>query len=78
VAAQSKVSKGNLTVVPKDVRVATGIHEGDILTWRLEGGKLLVERRRPRTLKDIIGIAPHGGDAVEHKRAVQRTGHALR
>lgn len=77
-AATSKVSRGHLTVVPKEVRRAAGIHEGDILSWTLEDGHLLVVPRHRRKIKDIIGIARKGGDAVKSKRAIQRTGHDVR
>lgn len=78
VAATSKVSRGHLTVVPKEVRRAAGIREGDILSWTLEDGHVLVVPRRRRTIKDIIGIARKGGDSVKSKREIQRTGHDLR
>ena len=70
--SKSKVSKGYLTVVPKEVRKATRIREGDILEWSLEGEKIVVRPRRRRTLEDITGLIAHGGNAVRSKRRVQR------
>ena len=70
--SKSKVSKGYLTVVPKEVRKATRVREGDILEWSLEGEKIVIRPRRRRTLEDITGLIAHGGDAVRSKRRVQR------
>ena len=42
--AKTKVSKGNLTVVPKPVREALNIKEGDILEWHVENGKIVVKK----------------------------------
>lgn len=70
--SKSKVSKGYLTVVPKEVRRATRIREGDILEWSLEGDKIVVRPRRRRTVDDITGLIARGGDAVESKRRVQK------
>ena len=70
--SKSKISKGYLTVVPKEVRKATRVREGDILEWSLEGEKIVVRPRRRRTLEDITGLIAHGGDAVRSKRRVQR------
>jgi len=70
--SKSKISKGYLTVVPKEVRRATRIREGDILEWSLEGEKIVIRPRRRRTLEDITGLIAHGGDAARSKRRVQR------
>ncbi len=70
--SKSKISKGYLTVVPKAVRKATRVREGDILEWSLEGEKIVIRPRRRRTLEDITGLIAHGGDAVRSKRRVQR------
>ncbi len=70
--SESKVSKGFLTVVPKDVRRAANVQEGDILEWSFEGDRILVRPRRRRTIDDITGFISHGGDAVGAKRRLQR------
>lgn len=70
--SKTKVSKGYLTVVPKEVRKASQVREGDILEWSLEGDKIVVRPRRRRTLDDITGLIAHGGDAVASKRKAQR------
>ena len=76
--SESKVSKGNLTVVPKAVRDEVDIQEGDVLAWEVREGELVVRRRRPKSLKDMIGVIAHGGDAVDDKRRIQRGGHGIR
>jgi AbrB family looped-hinge helix DNA binding protein len=70
--SKTKVSKGYLTVVPKEVREATKILEGDLLEWSIEEDKIIVRPRRKRTVDDITGLISHGGDAVKSKRRVQR------
>ena len=70
--SRSKVSKGYLTVVPKEVRKATRISEGDILEWAVEGERIVVRPRPRRTIEDIVGLISYGGDAVEDKRRLQR------
>ncbi|MGQ0797132.1 MAG: AbrB/MazE/SpoVT family DNA-binding domain-containing protein [Methanobacteriota archaeon] len=70
--SRTKVSKGYLTVVPKEVRRASQVREGDVLEWSLEGDVIVVRPRHRRTVDDIAGIISHGGDAVASKRGVQR------
>ena len=70
--SRTKVSKGYLTVVPKEVRRASQVREGDVLEWSLEGDVIVVRPRHRRTVDDIAGVISHGGDAVASKRAVQR------
>lgn len=70
--SKTKVSRGFLTVVPKEIRRASGISEGDVLEWALEGGTIVVRPRRRRTIEDIVALGSHGGDAVADKRKVAR------
>lgn len=70
--SKTKVSKGYLTVVPKEVREASQILEGDLLEWSIEDDKIVVRPRRMRTADDITGLISRGGDAVKSKRRVQR------
>ena len=70
--SRTKVSKGYLTVVPKEVRRASQVREGDVLEWSLEGDVIVVRPRHRRTVDDIAGVISHGGDAVASKRGVQR------
>lgn len=75
---ESKVSKGSLTVVPKSIRDEVDIQEGDILSWEVRESEVVVRRRRPKSLKDMIGVVSHGGDAVVEKRRLQRGSHGVR
>src|SRR2546425_1135643 len=54
--SKSKVSKGYLTVVPKAIREASEVREGDILEWSLEGARIVVRPRRRRTVDDLEGL----------------------
>lgn len=68
---ESRVSTGFLTVIPRDIRRATGLQKGDSLRWELKGTELRIRiRRRPR-IEDITALGRHGGDAVASKKAVQ-------
>lgn len=71
VLSESRISRGNLTVVPARVRELTGAHAGDRLEWRLRGTEIMVQVRRRKTIEDISGMISHGGDAVASKKAVQ-------
>ena len=70
--SKTRVSKGNLTVVPKHVRRSLGVRPGDVLEWTLKGGKAVVKPRKRRTVEDITAIISVGGDAVRDKKRVQR------
>jgi bifunctional DNA-binding transcriptional regulator/antitoxin component of YhaV-PrlF toxin-antitoxin module len=72
--SKTKVSKGYLTVVPREVRRASKVREGDILEWSVERGKIVIRPRHRRTAEDITAIISHGGDSVASKRRVQRGG----
>jgi len=76
--SKTKISKGYLTVVPKEVRRVSRIQEGDFLEWSFEDDRIVVRPRRPKTLDDIVGLISVGGDAVEAKRRLQRAERALR
>lgn len=79
ILSRSKVSKGFLTVVPRDVRRASNIEEGDLLEWAIEKeGTIVVRPRRRRTIEDITGLIAAGGDAVADKRRLQRGQRARR
>lgn len=71
VISESRISNGNLTVVPAKVRKATGAQAGDRLEWRLRGTEILIQVRRRKSIEDIAGMMSHGGDAVASKKAVQ-------
>jgi len=43
VVEHSKVSKKYLTIVPAGIRKVLGLEVGDILVWRVENGKVIIE-----------------------------------
>ncbi len=43
VVEHSKVSKKYLTIVPAGIRKFLGLEVGDILAWRVENGKVIIE-----------------------------------
>jgi len=70
--SRTKVSKGYLTVVPREIRKASDVREGDVLEWALEGDKIVVRPRHLRTIDDVVAVFSNGGDSVASKRDVQR------
>ena len=64
--------------MPKAIREVVDIQEGDRLSWEVRKGEIVLHRRRPKSLKDMIGVIAHGGDAVADKRRVQRGPHGVR
>src|SRR6266508_1305335 len=70
--SRTKVSKGYLTVVPREIRKASDVREGDVLEWSVEGDTIVVRPRHRRTIDDVVTLFAHGGDAVVSKRDVQR------
>ncbi|MCZ7403291.1 MAG: AbrB/MazE/SpoVT family DNA-binding domain-containing protein [Candidatus Methanoperedens sp.] len=69
---ETVISKGYQTVVPAKIRKVHNLMPGDVLEWIESEKGIIVQPRRKRTLKDIIGIAQAGGDAVESKKQVQK------
>jgi hypothetical protein len=45
---------------------------GDVLEWIDTEKGIMVQPRKKRTLKDIIGIVKGEGDAVESKKRIQK------
>jgi bifunctional DNA-binding transcriptional regulator/antitoxin component of YhaV-PrlF toxin-antitoxin module len=43
VVEHSKVSKKYLTIVPAGIRKVLGLEVGNILVWRVENGKVIIE-----------------------------------
>ncbi len=72
VRGNSNVSKRFLTVVPRNVRKAADVEEGDLLEWTIEDGTIVVRPRPRRTIEDIAGLTAAGGNAVGDKRRLQR------
>ena len=68
---ETVISKGFQTVVPAKIRRAHDILPGDVLEWIDSEKGIMVQPRKKRTLKDIIGIVKGDGDAVESKKRIQ-------
>ena len=69
---ETVISKGYQTVVPAKIRKAHNILPGDVLEWIDDEKGIIVQPRKKRTLKDIIGLVKAEGDAVESKKRVQK------
>jgi bifunctional DNA-binding transcriptional regulator/antitoxin component of YhaV-PrlF toxin-antitoxin module len=69
--SRTKISNGNSTVVPSEVRHRLDISPGDLLIWEIKQNKILLEHRKKVTLDDVTGIVSKGGDAVDAKRNIQ-------
>jgi AbrB family looped-hinge helix DNA binding protein len=70
-SSKSKISKGFLTVVPKEVRMKVGLREGDAIEWSVDGELIRVLPHRKVGIDDIVALASHGGDAVVSKKEIQ-------
>ena len=70
--SETVISKGYQTVVPAKIRKAHKIVPGDVLEWIDTEKGIMVQPRKKRTLKDIIGLVKGEGDAVETKKRVQK------
>lgn len=70
--SETIISKGYQTVVPARIRKTHKITPGDILEWAENEKGILVQVRKKRTLKDIIGLVKAEGDAVKSKKSIQR------
>ena len=70
--SETVISKGYQTVVPAKIRKAHKILPGDVLEWIETEKGIMVQPRKKRTLKDIIGLVKGEGDAVESKKQVQK------
>lgn len=70
--SETVISKGYQTVVPAKIRKDYKIAPGDVLEWTGNERGILVQVRKKRTLKDIIGIVKGEGDAVESKKSIQK------
>lgn len=69
---ETVISKGYQTVVPAKIRRAHDILPGDVLEWIDTEKGIMVQPRKKRTLKDIIGLVKGEGDAVESKKRIQK------
>ncbi len=70
--SETIISKGYQTVVPAKIRKAHKIIPGDVLEWIDSEKGIIVQPRKKRILKDIIGLVKAEGDAVESKKRAQK------
>ena len=69
--SKTKISKGNLTVVPSEIRKQFDLAPGDVLVWTPKKDKIELIPRKKITLDDICGTISVGGDAVQTKKEIQ-------
>lgn len=69
--SKTKISEGNSTVLPAEIRKALNLGPGDVLQWSIEEGHITIHPRKKMTLAGICGIASAGGDAVADKKKIQ-------
>ncbi|MCX6696919.1 MAG: AbrB/MazE/SpoVT family DNA-binding domain-containing protein [Methanoregula sp.] len=72
ITRETRLSKGNSTILPAGIRKAMNLEPGDVLEWKLVGETITVIPRKREVLENIIGMISHGGDAVESKRKAQK------
>jgi AbrB family looped-hinge helix DNA binding protein len=77
-SSKSKISKGFLTVVPKEVRRKVDLKEGDTIEWNVNGETIRVLLHRKVGIDDIVAFASHGGDSVVSKKEIQAGKHDRR
>jgi bifunctional DNA-binding transcriptional regulator/antitoxin component of YhaV-PrlF toxin-antitoxin module len=59
--SESRVSRGFLTVVPKGIRRAAAITVGDVLEWEMDEDRVVVRKRKRRTLSAWLDSYPVEG-----------------
>ncbi len=69
--SQTKISEGNSTVLPAEIRKALNLTPGDILQWDVEDGVIRIQPRKKVTLAGICGVINAGGNAVNDKKKIQ-------
>ncbi|MBA1343457.1 MAG: hypothetical protein C5S52_07660 [ANME-2 cluster archaeon] len=70
--SETKISSGNSTIIPAEIRRSLGINPGDILSWTLDNHEIKVKPRKKMQFKDIVGLIEGGGDSVSAKKRIQR------
>ena len=70
--SETKISSGNSTIIPAEIRRSLGINPGDILIWTLDNHEIKVKPRKKMQFKDIVGLIEEGGDSVSTKKRIQR------
>ncbi len=77
-----RVDRKGRVVLPKDVREALGIREGDEVVLVLRGGRVCIERVEDpyRVLEDVLGdlVFSRGLRAMAEREALKSAGDRLR
>ncbi len=71
------VSVRGQTIIPKRLREACQIHEGDLIQWRLHKGGLLVERVIVRSAREEDILSQRDWKQLDRLVASQRRQHQL-
>lgn len=69
--SKTKISDGNSTVLPAEIRKLLDLGPGDTLLWEVQNGVITIHPRKKETLEGICGMISAGGDAVNDKKRVQ-------
>ncbi len=72
IISETKISRGNSTIIPAEIRRSLDINPGDILIWTLDNHEIKVKPRKKMQFKDIVGLTEGGGCSVSAKKRVQR------
>jgi AbrB family looped-hinge helix DNA binding protein len=70
-SSKTKISDGNSTVLPAEIRKLLDLGPGDTLLWEVRDGVITIHPRKKETLDGICGMISVGGDAVSEKKWVQ-------
>ena len=76
-SATTAVSVRGQTIIPKRLREACQIHEGDLIQWRLHRGGLLVERVIVRPAREEDVLSERDWQQLDRLVARQRRQHRL-
>ena len=70
--SETKISSGNSTIIPAEIRRSLGINPGDILIRTLDNHEIKVKPRKVMQFKDIVGLIEEGRESVSEKNMIQR------
>ncbi len=53
----TNIYKGFQLHIPKEIREKHGITEEDQVTWKSEGDNIIINVKKQRSLRDLVGLA---------------------
>ncbi|MBQ6220834.1 MAG: AbrB/MazE/SpoVT family DNA-binding domain-containing protein [Methanosphaera sp.] len=70
----TNIYKGFQLHIPKEIRQKHNITEDDQVTWKSEGDNIIINVKKQRSLKDLVGLATAEKefDSVKLKKRSQR------